>query len=256
MSDLIPTEIFNSFKKGILDKETTIKYLKSYAEDGKNEILRVEAVDFLSKFCMQSNISFKFLESLLVSDSNVDIRSLVAKNIIMNCLVEGIEAIRWVFSNEKNVNCLIMIYKTLEESNTKESNLLKAEMEGKFANYYLEKYDILPKDAMGLKFAELSVGTEILYNDNFNKTLHAYAIFEVKNQHVVKLEIVKHNIESTRFLYFLSKLEYLKLSTSNLKYIENLSNLTNLRNLDLTANFLTEIPGLYNLINLEILKLR
>lgn len=255
MSDLFPAEIFNNFKKGALDKETTIEYLKSYAENGKCENLRVEAVDYLSKLCLESDHSYKFLENLLISDSNVEIRSLVAKNIIVNCLEEGIEAIRWTFLNEENVNCLIMIYKALEKSNTKDSILLKAEMEAKFANKYIETYNIIPKEAMGLKFAELSVGTEIVYNDNFNSIYHGYAVFEAKNRHVVKLEIVKHNIHSTSFLNFLSNLEYLKLSISNLKYIENLSNLTNLRYLDLTANFLTEIPGLYSLRNLKTLKI-
>ncbi|MFW9937938.1 MAG: hypothetical protein ACFFD5_09830 [Candidatus Thorarchaeota archaeon] len=255
MSDLVPYEIFNNYKKGVLDKETTVKYLKSYAEDGKSENLRVEAVDLLGKICLESDTSFKFLENLLISDSNGDVRSLVAKIIIFNCLKKGIEAIRWTFLNEKKVDFLIMIYKALDKLNTEESILLKAEMEAELASKYTKKYDLIPKEAIGLKFAELSIGTEIVDNYNCNEKLHGYAVFEAKNRHVVSLEIVQHNIESTRFLNLLSNLQCLKLSISNLKHIENLSNLTSLRYLDLTANFLTEIPGLYKLRNLEVLKI-
>jgi hypothetical protein len=254
MSNLVPYEIFKSYKKGALDKETTVMYLKSYAENGKNENLRIQAVDFLGKMCLESINSFKFLENLLISDSNVDVRSLVAKNIIFNCLKEGTKAIRWLFLNEKKVKCLAMIYKALLKSNTKDSALLKAEMEAKFANSYIEKYDIIPKEAIGLKLAELSIGAKKIMHNEFHKSGQGYAIFEAKNRHVIKLEIFNLNIENTSFLYLLSNLESLKLSMNNLRNIENLSNLINLKYLDLTANYLTKIPGLNNLKNLQVLK--
>lgn len=255
MSDLIPSEVFSSYKDGKLDKETAIEYFKSFAEISENEHLRVRAVNLLGEIAMKSMDIFKFLEHLLISDSNDYIRSLVAGIIIRNYIDIGQEAIRWTFLNEKKINCLIMLYKALEECDTEESQLLKLEMERELGKRYIEKYGILPREAIGLKFAELSTGYEIMNENEYSKDQKVHAVFKSKNQHVVDLIISGFNLNNTFFLNLLSNLESLTLSTTNLRRIECFSNLTKLKSLDLTANFLTEIPDLHCLRNLESLKI-
>lgn len=255
MSDLIPTQVFSSYREGKLDKETAIEYFKSFAEISENEHLRVRAVNLLGEIAMKSMDIFKFLEHLLISDSNDYIRSLVAGIIVRNYIDIGQEAIRWTFLNEKKIDCLIMLFKALDECDTEESQLLKLEMERALGKRYIEKYGILPKEAIGLKFAELSIGCEITNETECSKRHTAHAFFKSKNQHVIDLIINGFNLNNTFFLNLLSNLESLMLSSTNLRRIECFSKLTKLKSLDLTANFLTEIPDLDCLINLESLKI-
>lgn len=114
MSDLKPNDIFNGFLSKKLDKSTALKYLKSIIENHSDETLRIKSLEFLHEIDLGDKQLFSFLENLLLSDSNFKIRTIAARIILNHYFAQSEKLLAWTFKHEKNAECLLTIFKCLE----------------------------------------------------------------------------------------------------------------------------------------------
>ena len=101
-----PKEIYTSYLSKLMDKTTTLDYFISYIENSNDEKERLTSINYMSKIDIKTKNLFKFLESLLVSDSNRNIRGLAGRIIILNYFQKGKRLINWALDNEKSEICL------------------------------------------------------------------------------------------------------------------------------------------------------
>lgn len=157
MQTLNPTIIFNQYKNKEIDKISATNYLKIIIENGKDEIIIVEALKFFIRIEHNSEINFKLLEQLLVSDSSESIRSASATIIIKDFLEKGEALIKWTFNNENSMTCLLKAYECLKTINNKESieliNFLQITLDSRFSNL-----DFYEREQMGLGYLERRMG--------------------------------------------------------------------------------------------------
>ncbi|MFX1257382.1 MAG: hypothetical protein ACFFAN_05965 [Promethearchaeota archaeon] len=138
MSDLNPKEILESYHAKRLDKASAFTYLRSFIDNGNDETIRAESLKLLGEIGFESEAFFKFLENLLVSDSNESIRAVAAELIIQNFLDKAEALINWTFEKEPSMDCLLAIFKSLRGLNDDKSrgliNLLENALERRFSD--------------------------------------------------------------------------------------------------------------------------
>ena len=122
--DLTPAEIYKDYKNNNINQITAYNLLTSLIENSENENVRLEAILILKKIGLISDNLFKFLENLLISDSNRKIRIAAAQFLKNNFLEKAIIPFKWAIKHETDYECLITITLSLEKINTHESKLV------------------------------------------------------------------------------------------------------------------------------------
>jgi len=251
MSDLNPSEIFSRYQRNDLDKSTAVNYLKTFAEKCSDELLRVEAIGYLGKMNLKADEIFKFLEYILTSEIKVKVRGAVAVLIIQKYLEQGQKIILWCFNNEKSLDCLLVIFRSLQIQINQLSKSLIKSMELILGKEYIYDHGIMPREAIALKFLEMLVNFEILDEREFPNPHHVHVSYQVKNRHVICLSINEVECNELIFLDTFPYLKFFSISIANLKKIDGFYNLKRLEYLDLHANDLWELPSLEGLIKLR-----
>ena len=238
-------QIFNSFLKGEIDKYSLLSYIISFIEKSDNEELRIEALKFLNKSHIESELIFKFLENLLISDENYLIKAYAAKYLIKKFPHNAFSPLKWALRNldwplfDSNENFgLASILKELR--NTNNSNL-RSLLNLKAHVFYEDKIffpnnGILNLKSLGINSISEIEGLENIINLN-------------------ELNLSGNNITQIEGLENLYTLKKLNLSNNKIKKIQGLGNLKNLNQLYLHNNCINEIGGLENLSNLHYLNL-
>ena len=251
MSDLNPTEIYRKYQRKELDKAVAVAYLKSFIESSNDEDLRVQAVDLLGEMDLDVGEVFKFLEYILTSEIEVKVRGTVAELIIQKYLEQGEKTILWCFNNEKSLDCLLVIFRSLQIQKNQISKSLIKSMELILGKEYIYDHGIMPREAMALKFLEMIVNFKILDERKFPNPHHVHVSYRVKNRHVISLSINEVECNELIFLDMFPYLKILSISIAYLKKIDGFYNLKILEYLDLHANDLWELPSLEGLIKLR-----
>jgi len=241
MSNLTPSQIFNGYKNGELDKSSAKEYLISFVENSADWPIRVEALEFLGEMGLNDLSFFKFLEELIVSGLLVGEITLLAINLIANMPFKKCEEVLW------------FAYKYEEGS-----------IKGRVAELLIEKnpeaaYEPI-KQAFKLDEDHLQYDTTAKYLDYGTSQFLRYianVLFNSSNE--------KYRALLYPFDYVLYKGEVILVLNGELdlkfKQIDNIDNIHGLRDLvdlkilDLSCNDITEIKGLESLTNLEILSL-
>ncbi len=292
--DLTPSKIFDEYQKNNIDKLTASDFLISIIENSDNNKDRVACIENLEKIGIKSISSFKLLESLLISDSNEEVRVAAAKNLSSNFTAKGeaLEPMKWVILHETSPVCLKVIYEALI---TIISNLVKSN--DNFAKI------ILLEEVKQIKKKDYRIGIEILSESNplnsFEKEeladilINFYTIsllektywrlkYKLEKCKIVELDFIFKgltnmpeaikNLKLLRKLIFrynqiisipdwinqLSSLEILNLNVNNInKLPESIGFLSSLKELLLWKNELTSLPGsITSLSSLEVFNLR
>ncbi len=113
--DLQPRKIYEDFRLKRVDKAKTVELLVSLIETIEDDKIRKDSIETLNKIDITKSRVFKFLENILISDSNEDLRYSAAKVIKSRFLKKSIIPFLWVLQNESSYNCLITIITSLEE---------------------------------------------------------------------------------------------------------------------------------------------
>lgn len=282
---LDPKNIYKQYKEGKLTELSAIDQLVIIIENARDEVTRVDAVELLGKFHRKPQFIFKFLEDLLVSDSNDSIRNKAAYTILQNYFDKGLDAIAWALKYEESPKCLSTILKFLIEIKSEFiQSYLNNQLEfilkdqPRLENYY--KFDSKPINndnklieifVISKYFLWLRQNFDISIEDFLtrdNKVIRIKMIInssEIKKisdisaldyfSHLEELGINYSGIEEIDYLEKFPKLKHLDLGKNEIREITGLKNLSNIRELYLEDNQITEIIGLENLTELEVLNL-
>ncbi len=159
------------------------------------------------------------------------------------------------FRKKLSVDSLLKIYNSIEAEKDEKALKLKDLMEISVGEKYIEKYSIVPREAMALGLLEMITGQELLNDADSPELHHVHTAFRIKDGYVIHLEIVEVCCPKIRFLHLLPNLESLTIIMAGLKEIKGIDVLIKLRTLDLASNNLREIDGLEKLLYLKKLHL-
>ena len=131
---LTPKAIYEDFMNKELDKTFAIELLQTLIENTENIESRKESIRILDKIPFTDNSNFKFLEHLLISDLNEEIRNLTCKVLKNHYLDKALAPISWLLEHEKSLKCLDTAISALSEINTDESKSILVEKLKKLSN--------------------------------------------------------------------------------------------------------------------------
>ena len=287
--ELSPKKISEEFCNNNIDKHSAIKLLISLIENSEEDHIRIESLMVVRGIGYYNNNFYKFLENLLISDSNTRIRIIACDMIRKEYLEKALNPMKWALRYEKDIDCLniiIGVFSSMENSESK--SILIKEVKKIRKEKYLDKNkridnrkfkksikELLKKrDYVSLTHQELA---DIIINYRIVVTLtkNFYSVyFELYNAAVIKLDLAdveyevrgwksdyKNNIREISDiagLKYLKQLKFLNLSNnliSNVKEFEELENLTHLyisNNKISSAENLTYFNNIPNLKYLDV----
>ena len=111
--ELTPDKIYKDFLENNLDKPSATKLLISLIENSENERVRADCIKEMERIGAKDSQTFKFLENLLISDSNEIIRNSAAVCLRNNFLDKIFQPMKWALMHEESLSCLNTIYLTL-----------------------------------------------------------------------------------------------------------------------------------------------
>ncbi len=279
---LTPKRIYEEFGNSNINKFRAYDLLTSFIENSENEEIRVDSIKYLEKIGVFHEKLFNFLENILVSDSNREIRIIAAEFLKNKFLEKSINPFKWVIKYETDYECIIIAIKSLKKINSSETKLLlfnqlksiiKTKYINKQKNIENKKFKIIVKKLVKSKkydnftHKELS---DILINYIIIKNLikqYPNVYYELNPQSglIEELDLSdfleyevrgvlfgwNNNITSVSEIYGLKYLNNIKkfdLSNNQIEDIKDLANLKNLTHLILTNNKISKLE------NVEIIK--
>ena len=117
MPILTPNKIYKDFKGNKLRKNQASELLISLIEDThqNDHKTQIQCLKLLGLVASKEEDVFNFLENLLISDLNEQIRGIAASIIINNFPNSARKPIMWALKHEKSTISLALIINTLEK---------------------------------------------------------------------------------------------------------------------------------------------
>lgn len=281
MADPSPEIVEAKYKEGELDENAATALLLSYIENSENENDRVKSIEILNQLPLHDNIHYRFIEELLISDSNINIQGYAATILISNFLERGLESIRWVIRQKRSPSLLSKVLNsllktaegTLREILIEEFNTILSgqgqSVKSDFKPYmrdliseYNEFFEVSPVESIPTKkLMEIFLNYETLVFLGVYYDIFYDLGYDLKDGYVTRLHIVGHEglnwnrPSDIDGLNIFTKLEELTLKSCFFKEIDTLTNFSNLRLLDLHEGLISEIKNLETLTKLEALSL-
>jgi len=121
---LTPKRIYEEFGNSNINKFRAYDLLTSFIENSEDEEIRVDSIKYLEKIGVFHEKLFNFLENILISDSNREIRIIAAEFLKNKFLEKSINPFKWVIKHETDYECIIIAIKSLKKINSSETKLL------------------------------------------------------------------------------------------------------------------------------------
>ena len=281
MADPSPEIVEAKFKEGELDENAATTLLISYVENSENENDREKSIEILSQLPLHDDNHYRFIEELLISDSNIAIQGYAASILITNFLERGLESIRWVIRQKRSPSLLSKVLnsllktaeETLREILIEEFNTILSgqgqSVKSDFKPYmrdliseYNEFFEVSPVESIPTKkLMEIFLNYETLVFLGVYYDVFYNLGFDLKDGYVTGLRIEGSGTANWNQpsdidgLTNFSKLEELTLKMGNFHEIGNLEPFFNLKILEISECFITEINNLEELSDLEHLSL-
>ncbi|MBD3228849.1 MAG: hypothetical protein GF329_11740 [Candidatus Lokiarchaeota archaeon] len=107
-----------------MDRSGFIDLLVLLIERDNNKTNRYNAISFLDELNAFDNTLFKFIENLIISDSDPEIRKAALFILKKYYLEKALNLVKWAIKYENDYNCLISLIKVLVELNSPASKQL------------------------------------------------------------------------------------------------------------------------------------
>ncbi len=288
---LTPNAIFQDLKNKDLDKNSAIELLLALVDNAENADTRIESLIILNKIHLDDDNTFRFLEHLLISDINEDVRNLTCQVLQNHYKEKALDPMIWAFEHEKSLKCIITIISNIAKIENIKS---KTVLVNRLRKLQKKQFNSLLKDSGDkehLSIMSINELAEILINYHVILSLKktfGYFKYRINNLGLIseldlsnveryssglnKLENFLESIFTLRDLkkcdlrfnhlttipkYFNSSLEYLDLSYNKLVKLPDIYNFTIIKTLNLKSNRLRALPNsIGSLSSLEVLNLR
>ncbi len=284
--ELSPRKVWEDFQNKNINKNSAINSIINIIDNSNNNEIRVDSINLLEKIGIFNDNIFKFLENLLISDLNGEIRNTAARFIKNRFQDEALSPMKWAIKYETDYYCIITIIKTLVKINNEAARLIlidlikdirKTKYLEKDKNIDNKKFKKSLKKLFKIKKIENITNKDLADIIINYKTISAMikkffsVFFELDNTaRVIKLDIAdveyevrgwkadfKNNISDLSEitgLKHLKNLTHLNISNNQIKYIEDLINLKNLTHLYASNNLITDIKNLDYIKKMKNLK--
>ena len=215
-----------------------INKVKTIINNSNNEKERIKNTHLLKDLGIVSPDIFRFVENLLISDSNPHIRNLAAiiikNDFIDNALQpsKAFGALCWAYNHEKSIECLLNIVTIL------------GELESLFSKkYLLERLTTIEVEEIRNYIGKLK-NTEQVKNISNKKLANHLKHYHIIKHFIDNFELVRYRIENGYVIELDFSFAYNNEFTPSI--IEKLPNiiadLKELRSLNLKFNKLKEVP--------------
>ncbi|MFW9874904.1 MAG: hypothetical protein ACFFG0_17495 [Candidatus Thorarchaeota archaeon] len=234
---LTPNAIYKDLVNKDLDKQFAIELLLTLIDNAENVETRIESIKILNIIQVDDDETFKFLEHLIISDLNEEVRNQTILVLQNHYLERALEPMVWALNHERSLKCLISILLTIGEINTYEAKSVltkKLRKLYKKENHSITK-DLFDKDKIedisNRELAEILINYYII---SFLKKAFGYFKYNCNESgRITELDL--SNVE--RYSSSLNKLE---------NFLESVLSLKDLKKCDLRFNHLTKIPEILN----------
>jgi len=288
---LTPNAIFQDLKNKDLDKQSAIELLLTLVDNAENADTRIESLKTLNSINVDDEKTFRFLEQLLISDLDEDVRNLTCKVLQNHYNERALGPMIWALEHEGSLKGLISIISTIAKIESPKS---KSVLMSELRKLQKRQFNSLLKDLNDkghISRTSTHELAEILINNyviSILKKKFGYFKFKINKIGLIseldlsnlerfssgqnKLENFLESIFSLRTLricdlrfnhltkipeYFTSSLEFLDLSYNKLVKLPDLQNFAVINTLNLKSNRLRDLPNsIGSLSSLEVLNLR
>jgi len=231
---LTPKAIYKDFINGDLDKLFATELLLTLIDNTENIETRIESLNILDKIQIDDEKTFQFLEHLLISDFNAEIRNLTCVILKNHYLDKCLDSFIWALEHETSLQCLTTIIRAIGESKSKKAkSVLSNKIVSQRGSFSSNKKDSLPE----IKRFTNDTLAEILINYYVIVVLKkTFGYFKFKSDKLgFVLELDLSNVE--RYSPKLNKLE---------DFLSSIFSLKSLKMCDLRFNHLTKLPEIIN----------
>jgi len=113
---LTPEIIQERSINGEISKNAALEQLTVLIENSENDSLRLKSLNILYKLNFRNEFLYNFLENLLISDENEEIRSLAGRILILSFSEKELKPIMWALENESSYSCLSSLFESIREA--------------------------------------------------------------------------------------------------------------------------------------------
>ena len=267
---LTPKKIYEDLLKNEIDKSFAADLLISFIENAEISETRLEGIEFLQKIEHKSQKVFSFLENLLLSDYNTQIRILASKTLVHLFKEKALGPLNWALKHEKSLRGLVAITAIIAGFRTNE---VKAMLIDKISHIYNVQFktslnsfiksnthhDFSSEELAKLinNYIVITKIKEVI--QDFNYKVVRGLVFELDLSYIMNdsssWKVLK-NLD--KFLNVLSDLKWFNLKSNKIgAFPPSISNLTSLVHLDLSHNSIKILPdSINNLNSLKYLNLK
>jgi len=265
MSNLAPTKIYKYFKNKKFSRIRASEMLMSLIENASEDDFRTQlmSLKFMGLVASKDIDVFIYLENLLISHLNEQIRGNAGSIIIKNFPGKAEKPIIWALKHEKSNTSIILMIHSLEKTAVPELNSLL-----KLKNYVkIEGHIFFPSGfyyILNLNSKSIENIVDIENIDNLTKLKKLYLNFnQITNingldnlSDLKSLNLQGNRIRKIGGLRNLKNLEFIYLNSNEISEIRGINHNDNLRMVQLFDNRISKIKGLQKLLKLEVLNLR
>lgn len=287
-----PEKIHRQYQQNKLDKHSASKLLFSLIENSESDKVRVDCITKLGDLGIEGNKFFKFLEDLLISDSNEKVRNSAAIILRNQYNDKILDLMKWALIHEESSLCLTTIHSALiniiksliknNDSNSK--SIILSEVKKIQRNEFKLGFEILCETTLLEEFPEKELADILINFFTLELLEKSYwrLKYEIRDCKIIELDFIFKGLtnlpEAIRYLTSLESLilrynqlitlpnwigklkslKFLNLNVNNLNSLpKSLESLSFLKGLFLWKNELRSLPSeIGNLSNLELLNLR
>ncbi len=289
---LTPKRIYEEFGNSNINKFRAYDLLTSFIENSEDEEIRVDSIKYLEKIGVFHEKLFNFLENILISDSNREIRIIAAEFLKNKFLEKSINPFKWVIKHETDYECIIIAIKSLKKINSSETKLL---LFNQLKSIIKTKYINKQKKIENRKFKKIlkKLGKSKKYDNFTHKELSDILINYIIIKNLIKQypnvyyelnpqsglieeldlsDFLEYEVRGVLFgwnnnitsiseiwgLKYLNNIKKIDLSNNQIENIMDLANFKNLTHLILTNNKISKlenvetIKSLPNLVYLDL----
>ncbi len=238
----------------ILERNHILNHLISIIDAENDQNARLKYLTLSSKKKIDSKIFFEFLEDLVISDLNKEIRTIALRILIRDFLNQSYFLIEWIIQPGNQTSIIFsvitslskyepkylksLLLKNLEKNIWIKSQINNVEIYNKELRSYFSQYSLV--DFTHDKLVNLYLNYSFIFN--LEKT---YKLFEHPDTSTLSFNLEEGLIKELRIW---------GLKLEKISDLDGINRIESLKILDLSGNSLREIDALENLQDLELLK--
>lgn len=233
MKEIItPEKIERQVQKGLINEKIASELLISLFDKTKNPNIRMSYLNLFGKYLQKIPKNFEFLENILISDQNIQLRSNAAEILIQKFPEEAFESLKWVINNENSPILLQKLFSFIQKIKNKIIITLNEDVARWFESFG-DKININSDEARFFLDIETLFSKKQITSKLNDETYSFYKELQTIGEEGKWLLVKDDHIEELKFNFY--KWKFLR------RYPGQVSSLKKYRDLDLLLSLLIQM---------------